>query len=351
VAARRFQAGDPLRGLAALAVLIFHGAIYARGRENPRLDPLDAYGETMAGLVGRLNQGVLLFFVLSGYLISRPFIRALLEGRRPPEMPRYLRNRLLRIVPLFWFFVAIGVARHGLEGADTGEMLAIVGFVQVLNPSPLADEVFGHAWSLDAEMAFYLAVPIMSLAMAAVLPRRGRTAVLVGACLVVAAVSITLRHRAEPGQEFPWLLMAPFVPGVLLAVVELRWAERLRGAGWAPPAALALVVLGLLGTGGALLVEWARGHSWRALDNPVLRWMGARGYGIYLFHVLVMLDVAALSARVDGGFARLGVMLAVSLPLTLLLADLGHRFVERPALRLRGRPELPQAAAPRRLSA
>ena len=85
---------DALRGLAALSVVVFHVWVYAR--------PVP--GSTLATVPDKfLNEGrlgLILFFVLSGYLLYLPWARAALDGGRAPGLGRYTLRRAARIVPV-----------------------------------------------------------------------------------------------------------------------------------------------------------------------------------------------------------------------------------------------------------
>ena len=93
---------EGLRALAAGAIVLLHAwSILAT-----------------AGLVGTavpaysiaaqpLHDGVTLFFVLSGFLLWRPFARAIASGRDLPSLRRYARNRALRILPAYWAVLAL----------------------------------------------------------------------------------------------------------------------------------------------------------------------------------------------------------------------------------------------------
>src|SRR6478736_6725938 len=85
---------EGLRAVAALLVLITHVSLNAMGNDGP-----------FGGLLARLDVGVAVFFVLSGYLLYRPFVRALLRDEPLPSVRRYFRHRFLRIVPLYWVVV------------------------------------------------------------------------------------------------------------------------------------------------------------------------------------------------------------------------------------------------------
>ncbi|HVA10440.1 MAG TPA: acyltransferase family protein, partial [Acidimicrobiales bacterium] len=64
----------------------------------------------------RLDLGVSVFFLISGFLLNRPFALAHLSGRQSPSVGRFWIRRLLRIVPAYW--VALTVVTYVLH-ADT----------------------------------------------------------------------------------------------------------------------------------------------------------------------------------------------------------------------------------------
>src|SRR5438067_3573658 len=94
---RRAAGLDGLRALAALSVVCFHVWLYrfpdpTRVR---RAGPLD-------DVLSDFRLGLILFFVLSGYLLYRGFARAALLGERPPDLGRYARRRAARILPAYY---------------------------------------------------------------------------------------------------------------------------------------------------------------------------------------------------------------------------------------------------------
>ncbi len=107
---RRFAAGDGLRALAALFVLVFHAAIatlqwtLGGGSVNGEASPQQfrpIFGFLAPEFVS-MRSGIYIFFALSGYLLTRPFLASYLVGTPMPSIPRYFRNRALRIIPAFW---------------------------------------------------------------------------------------------------------------------------------------------------------------------------------------------------------------------------------------------------------
>lgn len=204
LAAPRFPGVEGLRGLAATAVLLSHVHLYgAPTGEAYDLGPLDVLARTGG------TAGVVLFFTLSGFLLYRPFVAALLSGSSRPRVRDYLRRRLLRVLPGYWFaLLGAGLVLRTtylpplqVEGrslaAEPGVLLANLLLLQGYSPSTSATGI-GPAWSLVVEMAFYLVLPLL------------------------AALAAALAGRTAAGRRRPWLAaLAP--AGVLLLVGQAGW--------------------------------------------------------------------------------------------------------------------------------
>src|SRR3954468_10008623 len=94
----RFPAFDGLRAIAALSVLVVHtagdaGTMYQPGRGG--------------ALLAHLDVGVTIFFLISGFLLYRPFAAARLSRRPRPDLRRYGVARVLRIVPAYWLALTL----------------------------------------------------------------------------------------------------------------------------------------------------------------------------------------------------------------------------------------------------
>jgi len=373
---RRFTAGDALRAIAAMLVLVFHAAVATllwkfgegsvKGEAPGQFRPI--FGPFAAEFVN-MRAGIYIFFVLSGYLLTRTFLAAYLLGTPAPSISRYFRNRALRIIPGFWVIVTVYWvwSRFELSGGVLG-LLAVYGFAGNYYSTPAAGLV-GQAWTLDLEVAFYILIPIASvIALAA--GRRMRTTPLARLGIVLAvllalyALSLQFKHDAgNPGTltyNIADYLFA-FIPGIAVAAVEPFVAPRLRGtrAGsvWAwGLLALSIALLGVyiswpasqygprlilvtLGCGALLaaplVLQWTTGGCWRLLNNRVMRWLGERSYGIYLIHLGLMTHVLARVGHSHNVKTTYWLLLVGVTIAKLIAADLLWRFVERPALQRR----------------
>ena len=168
---RRLEALDGLRGLAAVGIVILHVWMFHQGDlGSPDRSTLDT-------VISQLRLGMPLFFVLSGFLIFRPFVAAAIEGREGPDLRRYVIRRAARIVPAYW--VAILIPAALLAMLDHGEarpveqlpiyLLFAQNYVDVtaqgLNPP---------TWTIAVEVSFYIAAPIVAIVLACVTARIAR---------------------------------------------------------------------------------------------------------------------------------------------------------------------------------
>src|SRR4051812_24216044 len=102
---------DSLRAIAALSVLGLHV-----GLVSGRLDP----GTHGIRYVGRLDVGVAVFFLISGLLLYRPFVRARVTGEPPPSAAAFAWRRALRIVPAYWLALTVTALAFSLSYVFTG---------------------------------------------------------------------------------------------------------------------------------------------------------------------------------------------------------------------------------------
>ena len=162
----RLSGIEGLRGLAAGVVVFHHVASYLSGKD--------------AGVLFEVSKlcahGLTLFFALSGFLLFKPFVEAIIGGAAAPSLKRYAMNRAVRIYPAYIVIlvtvsVFIGAAFTG--GAPELNMPDPVGFIHdpvmlIVNALIIQTYVpgfiltgIGPAWSLTAEVLFYFLLPVI----------------------------------------------------------------------------------------------------------------------------------------------------------------------------------------------
>jgi peptidoglycan/LPS O-acetylase OafA/YrhL len=155
---------DVCRALAALGVLVTHVA-FATGLVAP-----ERWSSPLRQVLPRLDVGVTIFFVLSGLLVSRPFLRRLLEDAPAPAMRGYAIRRLSRIYPVYW--VALGVTLITVGRGGWGQTVADLLLVHIYVPRWAIGPIT-QSWSLATEVAFYAFLPLWFAGMRRLLDRTG----------------------------------------------------------------------------------------------------------------------------------------------------------------------------------
>lgn len=150
---QRNLALDSLRGLSTILIVVYHTS-FVSGYTVAHADSIGAY-------IDRLNVGVAIFFVLSGFLIFRPFAHSLIHGSPLPKTRNYYLKRAARILPAYWLALFV------LAGLDALTIKNSSGFIRnIFLVHPFTeDNVFtgiAQAWTLSVELSFYLAAPVIA---------------------------------------------------------------------------------------------------------------------------------------------------------------------------------------------
>jgi peptidoglycan/LPS O-acetylase OafA/YrhL len=354
---------DSLRAIAALSVLAYHAAFVLGGLGSSGAGPW----------LQELNLGVVLFFAISGFLLYRPFALARVSGAPAPSVREYARRRVLRIVPAYWVALTLIAVAVGRSEVFTAEGIATYyGFAQGFRADTIVGGI-GQAWTLGVEACFYAFLPLLAALMRRVRARDPRGAVRSELAMIAALFALSVAYKAlvitfvdvRGDAYFPLIISLPgqldhFAMGMALAVAtvapagaEPRAARLVRrapavpwlvaaaafallGAEVVPGGALArgladhalqgLVALGLMlpaviGTSGGGAVR-------RLLGRRELAWVGLVSYGVYLWHLDVLRELA------DAGLPGPAVV-ALGLALSLGLGAASWYGIERRWVRRR----------------
>lgn len=369
---------DLLRGIAILTVLLLHFHL------TYRLDitPFDApwLSAAIRAVARNGNYGVTMFFVVSGYLITRTSLRRFgsLGAVRPLA---FYRSRAARIAPCLLLALAImlGLGALGLHAftdkPGTASMALAVLSVLTFWHNVLMAKVgyFNYAmnilWSLSVEEVFYLAFPLLCV----VLRRRRFIMPLLGVLMLVGPVWRGLHADDEIVALYGYLscfdaiaigcgvALLPARPVSAGAFARLAWGAALvMAATWLSGPIMRHVVWGVsviaLGTG-VLLYGMANraaragaGASGIYGDEPgvsnFIRFFGVRSYELYLFHIVVLGVLRETLTRATIVAAWKPVWLLLYVAVAGVVAQLAFRQFSEPLnARLRGaRATLPKPA-------
>jgi acetyltransferase len=308
--------------------------------------------------------GLVLFFVLSGYLLYSPWLRASLERRRAPALGRYVRSRLARIAPGYYVALAgasvlMLTANHapGTKLIDFSRLPLFLVFAQNWSPHTLL-RLDPPMWTLAIEASFYVALPLVGFAAIRFARSRRRQLALISALVGAGVLTRALTVGYAAGDPLLWSLPAYidyFACGMLAAAAVHRrtigttasWA--LLGSGLALVVTNAILHAALedtvtlqafqdlpaaIGLAAVIAVAASSRDRRRVLASRPLQGLGQISYGLYLWHLPVIVWM-----RGHGLFPNdLALAVAAVLPPALAIAAASWHLVERPALdRFRGR--------------
>ena len=349
---------DGLRALAIGAVMLFH------------LDP-----DWLSG--GFL--GVDIFFVISGFLITTLLVRER-ERDGSIDLRGFWTRRARRLLPALLVVVpaCILIARTvetdllvGIRRQALGALTFSTNWLEIAGGSnyfaATSPQLFMNFWSLAVEEQFYLAWPLVTIALLAARRHLGLSWGVLGALVlsvgVGSALLMALRYDPADVTRVYYGTDTHLVGLMLGAAMAMTWAGPTRAGTITPQwhrwRRHVVVGAGVLLAG--LLVLADEGSAWTfrlgiplvslatallllasvdrpgrlrtVLEAPPLRWIGTRSYGIYLWHWPVILvigqDIPAAAGTASFVWTRVWAVVVTS-----ALADLSFRFVETPVRRL-----------------
>lgn len=367
----RFAAIEGVRGWLAWGVVVSHIAqVLGLGLHGGHEVWLGYAGET----------GVMTFIAISGFVIA-----GLVVDKNEP-WPRYITRRAFRIFPAYWVayaaaFLALPLAiaalgsvpalvadpaynydevLHGWQAAVADRPVEQIGLHAVLLQGVVPDSlwpytstaVLGPAWSLTLEWQFYLVAPALVWLVARDSSRMAIT-------LAVAALAVAFHMGLFGHYDLP-----SFLPGAgyifLIGIASRLNFERLKSAPVGPEIVPVALAIGILFPGIMFLAIWlcvlaylARREAWAAspsgrrlagvmdtlFASPVAQWFGARSYAVYLVHfpIIMALSLPILRDVQGGAGLQFLAFIGAVIPLTVIVAELMHRLVERPFIALGAR--------------
>ena len=196
---------------------------------------------------GRL--GLVLFFVLSGYLLYRPWVSAAASGGGRPRTGAYLIRRVARIVPAYYLALAGSVAllwgAAGTPGVRLPPATALplfAVFAQNYSPSAVLS-LDPPTWTLSIEASFYLVLPIVGLAAMRLGSSRWSQVALPVAMIVAGLTWNGVTGLAEPFDKALPAALPYFGAGMLVAVLASARPIAPRTARWLLVAGIGAVAL------------------------------------------------------------------------------------------------------------
>jgi peptidoglycan/LPS O-acetylase OafA/YrhL len=356
--AERVASLTGIRAVAALLVMLTHAA-YTTGN----------YTQGYVGLMySRMEIGVSIFFVLSGFLLFGPWVKALASGGPSPSVRRYAWHRVRRIMPAYAVTVIAAYLLYHFRTAGPNPGHTWMGFLRNLSLTQIYTDQYlfsylhqglTQMWSLAVEVAFYVVLPLLAYLLVVVLCRRRWRPVLLLAGLAGLALLtpawLILVHTTDflPDGARLWLptYLSWFIGGMMLAVLQSMGVRTyamasvplavacffivstpIGGDPTTSPAELreALVKVAFYAVIAVLMVAplalGDRGLYAKFLASRPMVFLGEISYEIFLIHLLTMELVMVEIVHYPVYTGSTVIVFAVTFVVTVPVAWLLHRF-------------------------
>jgi peptidoglycan/LPS O-acetylase OafA/YrhL len=370
----RFPLVDGARAIAVLCVVAVHAAVSGGALT----------GSFASHLLAHLNIGVTIFFLISGFLLYRPFVAHRAGGAPSPRTGDYAKRRILRIYPAYWVVLTFVIVVPGLTGVIDGTwwpMYALVHTLPVYSGRSCVDVPLqcgvSQTWSLVVELTFYLVLPAYAWAAGRLTRGLGRRTWVRAELAVLAALSAVsvVLHTWVLDPVPAWFgssvlgYVLWFALGMSMAVASvaagdgarlpvalravgtrpvLLWAAAATGyvalSTWLPATPFltgrADVLVSFVASGAiaalilapAVFTDTSASLPRRVLAHPVLAWLGLISYGIFLWHFFITFQLGS-----QGAVLSFPLVLVGTLALCIPCAAASYYVVERPLLGLKHR--------------
>ncbi|OBJ04593.1 acyltransferase [Mycobacterium alsense] len=347
-----------IRAVAALLVVGTHAA-YTTGK----------YVHGYWGLAGaRMEIGVPIFFVLSGYLLFRPWVKSSATGGPPPSLSRYAWHRVRRIMPAYVVTVLFAYVLYHFREAGPNPGHSWLGLVRNLTLTQIycngylgkyLHQGLTQMWSLAVEAAFYVSLPLLAYVLLVLISRRRWQPKLVLAALAgMALISPAWLVLVHTDHFFPdgarlWLptYLCWFLAGMALTVLQAMGVRcyafmaiplavicyfivstPIAGAPTTSPATMSQAVVKTMfyaviaALAVAPLALGDRGLYSRLLASRPMVWLGEISYEIFLIHLITMEFAMVYVVRAHVYTGPMLYLFVATLVITIPLAWLLHRF-------------------------
>jgi len=342
----RYVFVDALRGIAAVAVVVCH-LFYSRWLfKSTEIGTFHLFADI--ALYGA--RGVQIFFVISGFVIAHSLRRTIPDAR---GIGNFILRRQVRLDLPYWAVMAgilllavieqrMPFIRHPGTLPAPGDLLLNMTYLQIiLGRTP----ILGVAWTLCIEIQFYLFF-MLTLAVTTRRAMAGRIATATLAAVFVTGVAF-LAFDPAPSEVKPWMVhyWPYFAAGALAYWSVRRWIPLWVfpvfcvpfAVSWFWSAVPSATITGVA-TAVVLYAVGLRGKLTSLWKGRGLQYLGRTSYSLYLVHVPVVFLVCQIGFQLTHDTrASAALWYTVAGSASLLVADLFHRCIEQPSMRLASR--------------
>ncbi len=358
---------DSLRAIAILLVFSYHVI-------GVMIKPYPEFPHTVSGYILSFiftgATGVILFFIISSFLLTIPFYLNPNTSRM-----RFFQKRLLRILPLY--FIVVAIAGLVTQSGRNDPMEVVRSFLFLFKTVKLSPFSFPW-WTLRTEIEFYLLLgllmPLIHFSKGSLLLLVSMAAIFTGRYFILIHLGFSKSLMALVLSQSAVVFAPTFLIGIAASIIYIRFGASMKEYFYNSRIfnsivsdfifILILAALSFVLRKVAEMGPFAAGFSWPQhntyeaffwslvllslivlplrikplISNKILAYIGRISYSFYLIHVPIMYYINKYFLLIQNGFTLIFLSkLLLILAITLVLSSLTYRFIEKPFLRIKDR--------------
>lgn len=166
---------DGIRAVACLMVILHHiighAALPADWPGSGFWRPTGVLQTLLASILDAGASGIILFFLLSSFLLFLPFAKALLFDGQWPSVTRFYLRRCFRIIPAYYATVFLMILFFHPEFFDAAHRWQIWEFLTFTMNGSLSSQLDGPFWTMAVEFQFYMLLPLIAWVLSLIVQR------------------------------------------------------------------------------------------------------------------------------------------------------------------------------------
>lgn len=313
-----------LRAIAALMVVFHHSRNF-----------FGSYGHELTN-VG--TAGVDIFFVISGFVMAHSTRNFDINGRFALQASRFLQNRIVRIVPLYWLALLWAARDEIIDGAITLGLIGDFFFIPRFRPPAYVHiwPILVPGWTLNYEMFFYV------LFGAAMLTGKARYAVLSMILLTLATLGLFIQSDNALVRFYTSPLPLEFLFGIVLYKAQRYYTGLINRNTAIVVLIIGFALLAIKIPSPGRFVSYGIpavfivGSAIIVFENkrlPLLRLMGDASYSIYITHLFALefaVYLGHLLKLSDPSLMNMVLAFVMQMIIATIMGVVIHKVIEKP---------------------
>jgi peptidoglycan/LPS O-acetylase OafA/YrhL len=345
---------DPLRAIAAISVILGHTEQVKFSENLPNFAYIPFFTETS----GRL--GVILFFVLSGFLITILLLREK-EKNTQINIKNFYIRRFLRILPLYYLILFIGIFIIKYDYSNLSLYLCLLLMPNIAHASSNHWGASPQIWSIGVEEQFYLIWPVFIYYMKKNILKNMLVIYFIVTFIPYFFVFLLLKtypdtyftdfmHRFVYGAKFSCIMMGCIVAYLYQSnnkILKYLYSKKVYLMSLFLSAFLCLIGFKLRYFNdefysiifSIMILNLSTNKEIKInLESKLLNYLGKISYGLYMYHWIIIVNLISLLKPISYNIYLFNILsYLVTVPIIIVLSGISYKYFESPFLNMKKR--------------